>query len=90
MPSKSKDTSGRFSQSPEAVFGRILKGLRTAQSLSQDELAFRSGYSRRFLDYVEQGQKSPSLRTLFNLCSALDVSPGDVIRDVEQQVKRNR
>jgi DNA-binding Xre family transcriptional regulator len=30
------------------------------------------------------------LRTLFNLCSALDVSPGDVIRDVEQHVKRPR
>ena len=87
MP-RSKDAGGRFYQSPEVVFGRILKGLRVAQSISQDELAFRSGYSRRFLDYIEHGQKSPSLRTLFNLCSALDVSPGDVIRDVEQHVKR--
>ena len=88
--SRSQDAGGRSYQSPEVVFGRILKGLRVAQSLSQDELAFRSGYSRRFLDYVEHGQKSPSLRTLFNLCSALDVSPADVIRDVEQLVKRAR
>jgi transcriptional regulator with XRE-family HTH domain len=52
--------------------------------MSQDELAARSGYHRTYIGLLERGEKSPSLRTIFNLARTLKVSPSAIIRDTEK------
>lgn len=54
--------------------------------LSQEELAARAGYHRTYIGQLERGEKSPSLRTLFNLSATLQVSPSALIRRVERLV----
>ena len=84
------------SVSPEIAFGRILRALRKSRSLSQDELAAQSGYHRTYIGFLERGQKSPSLRTIFDLSATLNVSPSRLIRNTERfarfssPVKANR
>ncbi|HZQ17076.1 MAG TPA: helix-turn-helix transcriptional regulator [Terriglobales bacterium] len=73
----------RGTVSPEAAFGRVLKSIRNRRELSQDELAARSGYHRTYIGQLERGEKSPSLRTLFDLASTLDVAPSAIVRKVE-------
>lgn len=70
--------------SPETAFGRVLKKVRNDRELSQDELAARSGYHRTYIGQLERGEKSPSLRTLFDLASTLDVAPSSLLKHVER------
>lgn len=55
-------------------------------AVSQEELAARAGYHRTYIGQLERGEKSPSLRTIFNLCSTLQVNPSVLIRRVERLV----
>jgi transcriptional regulator with XRE-family HTH domain len=70
--------------SPEAAFGHVLRELRKSRSLSQDELGAKSGYHRTYIGLLERGEKSPSLRTLFNLAKTLEVSPSAIVKDTEK------
>jgi transcriptional regulator with XRE-family HTH domain len=82
-----KAADRRKSVSPEVAFGRILRDLRKSRSLSQDELAARSGYHRTYIGFLERGQKSPSLRTIFDLSATLNVSPSRLIRATERTAR---
>lgn len=78
----------RNAVSPETAFGRVLRDVRTSRSLSQDELGAKSGYHRTYIGQLERGEKSPSLRTIFNLAGTLDVTPSALVRDTEKLAGR--
>jgi len=78
--------SARRPVSPEKAFGRVLRSARESRSLSQEELAARAGYHRTYIGQLERGEKSPSLRTIFNLSSTLQVNPSVLIRRVERSI----
>jgi len=84
MPSPPAARGRRIS--PEIAFGRVLRELRRKRGVSQDELGARSGYHRTYIGQLERGEKSPSLRTLFNLAATLGVTPSKVIRDTERAI----
>ena len=50
-------------------------------------MALRADVDRNYISLIELGRNSPSVRLLFKLCDALDVSPADVLRDVEKRMK---
>jgi transcriptional regulator with XRE-family HTH domain len=70
--------------STEKAFGRVLRSVRENRGLSQEELGARAGYHRTYIGQLERGEKSPSLRTLFNLALTLAVSPSALIKRVER------
>ena len=72
--------------SPETAFGRVLRSIRKSRSLSQDDLGAKSGYHRTYIGQLERGEKSPSLRTIFDLASTLRVTPAAIVRQVERSV----
>ena len=72
--------------SPEAAFGMVLRKARQDRKLSQDELGARSGYHRTYIGQLEHGEKSPSLRTIFNLAATLGMVPHVLV----QETKRSR
>jgi transcriptional regulator with XRE-family HTH domain len=80
----------REASSPEAAFGRVLRKLRQTQSVSQEELGAKSGYHRTYIGQLERGEKSPSLRTIFNLAATLKVAPSRIITGVERALGRTR
>jgi transcriptional regulator with XRE-family HTH domain len=67
----------------EAIFGIVLRDLRKERGLSQESLAFESGYHTTYIGQLERGQKSPSLRTIMNLAGVLDVPASAVLLRVE-------
>ncbi|HWW15173.1 MAG TPA: helix-turn-helix transcriptional regulator [Candidatus Dormibacteraeota bacterium] len=80
-----RDTAqGRKNVSPEVAFGRVLRSIRKSKGLSQEELGARSGYHRTYIGLLERGQKSPSLRTLFDLAATLSVPPSSIVQRVER------
>jgi len=67
-------------------FGEVLQQLRRDRGLSQEELGFASGYHRTYISLLERGQKSPSIRTIFELSKALKVEPSEIIERVQSIV----
>lgn len=76
----------RGGSSPERAFGRVLRSVRESRGLSQEGLAALAGYHRTYIGQVERGEKSPSLRTIFDLSSALKVGPSVLVRRVERSI----
>lgn len=58
--------------------GETIKRLRTERGVSQHALAAEAGLTASYLSLLENGKRSPSLRTVDDIASALDV-PLEVI-----------
>ncbi len=70
----------------ERAFGATLRELRLERKLSQEALAFEAELARNYISQLELGDKSPSLRSLFKLCRALNVSPSVLCQRVEARL----
>ncbi|AKJ05138.1 helix-turn-helix protein [Archangium gephyra] len=66
-------------------FGTHLRRLRTAQQLTQEQLAERSGLSVDAIRRIERGAFSPSLETLAKLTEGLDVSLKTLFQTFERE-----
>lgn len=69
---------------PASAFGQLLRRHRRDHKLSQEALAARSGYERAFISLLELGKTNPSLRSIFDICSALGIRPSQFLRQVEK------
>jgi transcriptional regulator with XRE-family HTH domain len=56
-----------------------IRRLRSARSWTLDELAARSGISRRLIVQVEQAQANPSIGTLLRLADAFEVALSELL-----------
>lgn len=65
------------------AFGRVLRRLRSERGLSQEGLAESAGYHVNHVSYLERGRRSPTLYAVFQLARALEVSPVELVRQVQ-------
>lgn len=72
---------------PDQALGQALRNLRTKRNLTQADLALRSRVVRNQVSLIELGRSSPSMRTLFQLCDALEVAPSELLKDVERRMQ---
>lgn len=71
----------------DLALGQALRSLRTKRKWSQTDLALRSDVDRNYISLIELGRNSPSVRLMFKLCDALDISPSDFIKEVERRIR---
>jgi len=74
------------SKTAEDRFGKVLREVRKSKGLSQEELAFASGYHPTYIGQIERGKKSPSLRAIVSLARALNTPASELLRRVEERV----
>lgn len=67
----------------EKAFGFVLSTRRKELGLNQEELAFRCKLDRTFISLLERGKRQPSLDTIFKLAKELQISPSELIKEVE-------
>jgi len=67
----------------EQFFGQALRERRKEQGLTQEELAFQSGYHPTYIGQLERGAKNPSLRTIMSLASTLKTPAWELVKRVE-------
>ena len=67
----------------EEFFGQALREFRKERGLTQEELAFQSGYHPTYIGQLERGRKSPSLRAIICLATVLKTCASELIRRVE-------
>jgi transcriptional regulator with XRE-family HTH domain len=70
------------------MLGDILREARERAGLSQEQLAFRAGVDRTYVSQLENDKKSPTVQTLFRLCSAMKTSPAAVVARLERRLAR--
>jgi transcriptional regulator with XRE-family HTH domain len=71
----------------ERAFGRVLREIREARGLSQEQLGFESGYHRTYISFLERGKKNPTLATVFNLAETLKIPAWEIVRKTEARLK---
>jgi transcriptional regulator with XRE-family HTH domain len=83
--------AGEKQPSPEKrAFARTLSELRRERHLTQEALAFESGYHPKYISLLERGLYSPSLTTILELAEVLQISGAEVVGRVERLLPRTR
>src|ERR1700733_15608541 len=72
------------------AFARVLITVREERGLTQEALAFDSGYHPKYISLLERGINSPSLTAILELARALDVTGADLVGRVEKLLPGNR
>lgn len=72
----------RAQRRPEAKkFGAVVRRLREARGLTQEQLAEQADVSATYIGFVERGDNVPTLTIILQIASALGVRPSDLLRD---------
>lgn len=61
------------------LVGENVRRIRQDRGLTQEQFADQSGFSQQYLSGLERGRRNPTVVTLFELASALDVTPVDLL-----------
>jgi len=73
-----------------ASFGAVLRRLRKAAGLTQEQLALEADLRRTYVSILELGQQQPTLTTILKLAAALGQSAGEIVALVEVEIARGR
>jgi transcriptional regulator with XRE-family HTH domain len=68
------------------VFGRVLRRLRKAAGLTQEQLALEAEVERNYVSLIERGINQPTVRVIFRLAVALNTTPSNIFRQVEEDL----
>ena len=63
------------------LVGRNIRRLRLEKGLTQERFADVSGFAQQYLSDLERGRRNPTIVTLFEIASALQVPPSVLIED---------
>lgn len=72
-----------------AAFGKVLRRLRLARGLSQEQLGLDADLRRTYISILELGQQQPSLVTILKLAAALGVEPGLLVDSAAAELGLN-
>jgi transcriptional regulator with XRE-family HTH domain len=67
------------------LVGRNVKRVRQEKGLTQEQLAELSGFSQQYISGLEQGQRNPTIVSLYELATALGVSHMELVRSAEDE-----
>jgi len=66
------------------LVGKIIQEYRIKAGLSQDVLSGLAGLDRTHYSKIERGERMPTIITLFKIAQALDISPSEIIKTIEE------
>jgi len=68
------------------AFGKVLRQLREAAGLTQEQFGFEADLRRTYVSILELGQQQPSLKTILKIARALNCTPGKLIDLVAEEI----
>lgn len=69
------------------AIGTVIEIIRKDRKLTKSALAEFAWLERRYLREIEQGEKKPTVNAIYSICEALQVSPVEFFRLVEEERK---
>lgn len=79
---KTKEELAREKREFSKRVAKKLTKLRKEKKMTQEQLAFKAGYSRNVIGNFEQAVNSPTAHTVWRLAAALGVDPGDFYKEI--------
>ena len=67
---------------PRTIYAERIRHFRRLRSLTQEELAFRTGLSKEHINKIENDKTTPPLDTLYNIAAALNVEAFQFLTDL--------
>jgi transcriptional regulator with XRE-family HTH domain len=64
-------------------FGDNLRKVRKEYNISQEQLAFKSGFDRTYISLLERGLRNPSLTTISTLSTSLECNILELISSIK-------
>lgn len=68
------------------AFGKVLRRLREAAGLTQEQFGFEADLRRTYVSILELGQQQPSLTTILKIAQALNCTPGKLLDMVSKEI----
>lgn len=62
---------------PNVLFGKRVREIRESKGITQEALAQMAGIDRGYMGHIERGTKNITIKKIYQLASALDVTPRD-------------
>ncbi|MFZ5944409.1 MAG: helix-turn-helix domain-containing protein [Bacillota bacterium] len=72
----------------EINIGAKIRKIRFEKGLSTLNLAEMAGLSQQYISLIENGKTTPSLKSLFKISAALNVNPGIILEDLDNQEQK--
>jgi len=67
------------------AIGVVIRRLRKEKRLSQEILSSFAGLARSHLAMIETSDKIPNFETIWRIAIALDISPHELVRQIEEE-----
>ncbi len=71
---------------PSVALGGVIRERRKELGLSQEALAGEAALDRTYVGGMERGERNPTLRVLWRLSAALQLSPGDLMKRTDARL----
>jgi transcriptional regulator with XRE-family HTH domain len=70
----------------QKIVGASVRRIRRSKKLSQEKLAYLSELDRTYIQSIEKGKRNISVKVLFQISKALNVSILELIKDIENEI----
>ena len=70
-----------------SAVGKRISLIRKNRGRTQEQLAEKAELSNIYISHIENSRSIPSLETLMKLCSALDITPDEVLLGTKQDME---
>jgi transcriptional regulator with XRE-family HTH domain len=70
-------------------FGRLIRGLRVKQGMSQEEFADHCSLHRTYIGSIERGEKTITIETAYKIAQALGIPLSQLFRRLEMEQSNN-
>lgn len=74
---------------PGLAFGKVLRVVRKEAGLTQEQLGHAAGVDRTFVSLIERGERQPTVRVLFRLATAMQVTPVRLIELTQAMAEKD-
>ncbi|MBQ7043853.1 MAG: helix-turn-helix transcriptional regulator [Clostridia bacterium] len=70
--------------------GIVIRNLRKSKKMSQEVLSGLTGLARSHLSMIENGEKHPNLETVWRIANTLEISPHELVEEIEKYIESNK
>ena len=71
------------------LIGKVIHSLRISKNKTQEVLSGLAGLDRTHYSKIERGLRSPTIETLFRIAHALDMSPHELVQEIEKALEND-